>query len=144
MNKIGKPPGVFYTDGETGTRNNKLFQKYFDENHITYVATQYHPMFAERMILTFKTMLDKRIKEGQQWTDLIFPILLTYNNKIVNSATGLAPKDARLPSHELTTFVNMSLQAKHQKQYPKIKVGDKVYVYTKRTMMHKISRLNMV
>ena len=137
MNKMGKPPKVIYTDGETGIRNSGLFQKYFDENHITYVATKSHPIFAERMILTFKTMLDKRIKPGQQWTDLIFPILLTYNNKLVHSATGLTPKDARLPSNELTAYVNMSLQAKHQKKYPEIKVGDKVYIYTKRTKMQK-------
>ncbi|MFM7980590.1 MAG: hypothetical protein ACKPKO_14855, partial [Candidatus Fonsibacter sp.] len=100
-------------------------------------ATKSHPIFAERMILTFKTMLDKRIKPGQQWTDLIFPILLTYNNKLVPSATGLTPKDARLPSNELTAYVSMSLQAKHQKKNPEIKVGDKVYIYTKRTNMQK-------
>ena len=40
MNNMGKPPKVVYTDGETGIRNSWLFQKYFDENHTTYVATK--------------------------------------------------------------------------------------------------------
>ena len=38
MNKMGKPPKVVCTDGEACIRNSGLFQKCFNENHITYVA----------------------------------------------------------------------------------------------------------
>ena len=82
-------------------------------------------------------MLGKKIKDGQQWVDLILPILLTYNNKLVHSSTGLTPKEARLPSNELTTYVNISLPTKHNNNYPEIKVVDKFHIYTKRTNMHK-------
>ena len=53
----------------------------FNENHVTYVATKFHPMFADRMLQTCKEMLGKRIKPNMQWTDLTYPILITYNNK---------------------------------------------------------------
>lgn len=132
MNKMGKPPKVIFTDGETGIRNSGLFQKYFNENKITYVATKAHPIFAERMILTFKTMLDKRIKPNMQWVDLIYPILLTYNNKLVHSSTGLTPNEARKPSNELEAYINIKMKAKQNRKYPEIKVGDKVYIYMKR------------
>ena len=60
INKMGHKPNIIYTDGETGIRNSELFDKYFNENNITYIPTKTHPYFAERMIRTFKTMLDKR------------------------------------------------------------------------------------
>jgi hypothetical protein len=82
---MGGKPKIIYTDGETGIRNSELFDKYFIENNITYIPTKTHPYFAERMILTFKTMLDKRLDNEKdtnvQWTKYIYPILLTYNNK---------------------------------------------------------------
>ena len=36
----------------------------------------------------------ERVKVGQQWRDLLCPILLTYNRKVVHSAEGLTPKGA--------------------------------------------------
>ena len=62
--------------------------------------------------------------------DLIYPILLAYNNKLVHSATGLTPKEARDPSNELEAYINMKLKAKHTRNNPHINVGDKVYIYT--------------
>ena len=50
-------------------------------------------------------------------TDLIHPILLTYNSKLVHSATGLTPKEARDPSNELEAYANMKLKAKHNRKY---------------------------
>ena len=81
INKMGGKPNIIYTDGETGIRNSDIFAKYFDENSITYSPTKTHPYFAERMILTFKTMLDKILDNDKdtnvQWTKYIYPILLT-------------------------------------------------------------------
>jgi hypothetical protein len=44
------------------------------------------------MIRTFRDRLDKIIKPDQQWTELVFPILLTYNNKLVHSSIDFTPK----------------------------------------------------
>ena len=67
----------------------QYLKNYFVENNITYIPTKTHPYFAERMILTFKTMLDKILENDKesnvQWTKYIYPILLTYNNKMVHS-----------------------------------------------------------
>ena len=60
---MGHKPEVIYTDGETGIRNSGVFQKYFDENYITYIPTKTHPYFAERMIRTFREMLDTRTRQ---------------------------------------------------------------------------------
>ena len=42
-------------------------------------------------------MLYKRIgnDENIQWTDYVYPILLTYNNKKIHNTTKFTPSDAR-------------------------------------------------
>ena len=62
-------------DGEGAIKNSGLFYTYSMENHITYIPSRGHPVFAERMIITFKEMLDKQMKPDKQWTDLIYPIV---------------------------------------------------------------------
>ena len=124
IHKMGHKPEVIYTDGETGIRNSGLFHKYFEENHIAYIPTKTHPYFAERAIRTFREMLDKRIENAKdknvQWTDYIFPILLTYNNKLVHSATGFTPNEARKPENELYVYLNIKLKAKKNRIYPEV------------------------
>ena len=75
--KMGRKPPVIDMNAESGIRNSKLFQKYFTENKITVHYNRGHPTFAERFIGTFKSVLDRRIKPGQDWTQLIYRILLT-------------------------------------------------------------------
>ena len=94
-------------------------------------------MFAERLIGTFKSMLDKRIKAGHDWTGLIYPILLTYNNKLANPATKMIPREATKPENELNAYVNMKLQAKISRRYPVLSVRDMVHIYTKRKTIDK-------
>ena len=135
--KMGHKPQVIYTDGETGIRNSGLFQKYFTENKITVHYSKGHPASAERFIGTFKSMLEKRIKPGQQCTDLIYAILLTYNNTLVHSATAMTPKEATQPENELNAYVNMELKAKHSRRYPVLSAGDKVHIYTEQKLFDK-------
>jgi hypothetical protein len=71
-------------------------------------------------------------KENIQWTDYIYPILLTYNNKMKHSAIGMTPNEARKPENELEAYVNMKMKAKHSRLYPNIAVDDKVKIYRKR------------
>ena len=107
IHKMGKKPRIIYTDDETAL-NTEAIQKYLKDENIEHRRTRAHPNFSERAIRTFKGLLYRRVEADQkkgkhniQWTDYIFEILLTYNNKMKHSATGFTPKDARIPSNEL-------------------------------------------
>ncbi|MFM7980825.1 MAG: hypothetical protein ACKPKO_16060 [Candidatus Fonsibacter sp.] len=91
---MGGSPKVIMTYGESGIKNSGLFQKYVQQHKITYIPTKGHPHMVERMIITFIYMLDKRIKLGMQWTELIYPIYLTYNNKLIHSTIQQTPNNA--------------------------------------------------
>ena len=49
----------------------------------------------------------------------------------------MTPSEARKPSNELEAYVSMKLKAKHNRNYPDIAVGDKVYIYMKRSKTQK-------
>ena len=107
LHKMGKKPKIIFTDDE-GAMNKEAIQKYLQEQNIEHHRTRAHPNFSQRTIRTFKDLLYRRVEADQkkgkgdiQWTDYIFEILLTYNNKMKHSATGFTPKDARKPSNEL-------------------------------------------
>ena len=107
VKKMGKKPEIIYTDEETSFSTDYL-QKYFKEQGIQHYITRGHATFAEVAIKTFKPQLYKRVeadeKKGKKnidWSDYIFEILLTYNNKMVRSTTELAPNEARKPQSEL-------------------------------------------
>ena len=51
---------------------------------------------------------------------------------MVHSATGFTPNDARKPQNELNVYLNMELKAKHNRKYPEINIGDRVFIYMKR------------
>ena len=65
-------------------------------------------------------MLHKCIKPGQQLADLIYPILITYNNTRMRSATGLTPKEASKQEHESYVYWKLKLKAKHARTIPAI------------------------
>lgn len=101
INKMGEKSELVFSD-EEGSLNSGVLKVYFDMEKIETHQTRTHPAFAERFIRTFKDMLFKRVeadekkgKENIQWTDYIFEIMITYNNKMVHSATGLTPKEAK-------------------------------------------------
>ena len=80
MSKMGGSPQVLMTDGEGAIKNSGLCfsEVFFTEHHITYIPSRGHPVFPERMVTTFREMLDKRIKPDEHWTYLIYPILLFF------------------------------------------------------------------
>ena len=59
-------------------------------------------------------------QKGQQWADLIYPIMLKYNNKLLHSAKGLTPKAGSKQENELNANVNLNLKAKRSRKYPAI------------------------
>ena len=138
LHKMGKKPKIIYTDDE-GAMNKEAIQTYLQEQNIEHHRTRAHPNFSERAIRTFKDLLYRRVeadeKKGKnniQWTDYIFEILLTYNNKMKHSATGFTPKDARKPSNELKVKLHVNMNAKQNRVYPEIEVSDQVRIFRKK------------
>ena len=87
---------MIYRDVEPGVRTSGLFQKYLlNANKITVHVTRADSAFSGRFMCTFKSMLDNKIKQGQQWAEFVYPILLPSNHKSVDAATGLTPQEAR-------------------------------------------------
>ena len=138
LNKMGGEPQILFTDDE-GALNTKSIQDYLNEKGIQHHRTRAHANHSERAIRTFKDMLYKRVeadekkgKQNIQWTDYIFEILLTYNNKMEHSATKMTPKEAMKEKNELKSKNNMHQQAVRSRKYPTISVSDKVKIYRKR------------
>ena len=49
-----------------------------------------------------------------------------------HSATGFTPKDARKPSNELKVKLHINMNAKRNRVYPDLGVGDEVKIFRKR------------
>ena len=143
INKMGKKPELVYSD-EEGSLNSGVLKEYLDKEKIETHQTRTHPAFAERFIRTFKSMLFKRVeadekkgKENIQWIDYIFEIMITYNNKMVHSATDLTPKEAKKPENELKVKANIAMNATKTRKYPDLEKGDKVKIFKKKDKLDK-------
>ena len=49
-----------------------------------------------------------------------------------HSATGFTPTDARKPSNELKVKLHLNMNAKRNRVYPELSVGDEVKIFRKR------------
>ena len=137
LNKMGKNPEIVYTDNEMGLGTEAVNELLKDKD-IDHIITRSKAWFAERAVRTFKSALYKRVenskKQDVQWTDFIYPILLTYNNKIKHSATNHTPTEARNEKNELSVKLNLLLHKKHTRIYTKLNVDDEVKVFKKKTL----------
>ena len=143
INKMGKKPELIYSDDE-GSLNSNVIKEYIESQKIEIHRTRTHPAFAERFIRTFKNMLFKRVeadekkgKDNIQWTDYIFEIMITYNNKMVHSSTDLTPQEARKPENELKVKANIAMNATKTRKYPELEKGDKVTIFKKKDKLDK-------
>ena len=68
---------------------------------------------------------EKKNKKHIQWVDYLPEVLLTYNNKMVHSATKQTPNEARKKENEFKSKLNISIEARKRKTYPELEVGDK-------------------
>ena len=138
--KMGGPPKILYTDDEKAL-SAVAMKKYFEENDIKHIITRSHAHIAERAIRTFKDSLYKRIDHAKddktQWVDLVFEILLTYNNKLVHSTTGMTPDDARKKKNELDVWTNTFIKSRQNRRYPNLEKGDKVKILRKKGITEK-------
>ena len=145
IQKMGDKPDMIYSDEESSLIGDKVDIKgALKDRGIELHTTRGHPNFAERFIRTFKDMLFKRVeadekkgKQNMQWTDYIFQIMLTYNDKMVHSSTKMTPKEARKKKNEYAVKLNLEVRALKNRKYPEIKVGDEVRVMRKKAITEK-------
>ena len=143
LGKMGKKPKMIYTDDERAIAGED-FKDYVEGEGITLHRTRGHPAFAERFIRTYKDMLFKRVeadeKKGREhikWTDYNLEIMLTYNDKMKHSATGMTPNQARKEKNEFRAMINVASKAKKERIYPTLEVGDKVKIMRKKAITEK-------
>ncbi len=110
LHRMGHNPEIIYSDDETSLNTNAI-QKYLKEQNIKHIITRSHAWFVERAIRTIKDMLYKRIDNSKddnpQWTDFLFEVVLTYNNKLVHSITKHTPNEASDEKNELNVKLNL-------------------------------------
>ena len=143
LKKMGKKSKIIYTDDERAIAGED-FKNYVEGEGIELYRTRGHPAFAERFIKTYKDMLFKRVeadekaeKQNIQWTDYNLEIMLTYNDKMKHSATGMTPNQARKYKNEFRAMLNVASKAKKEKIYPELFVGDKVKIMRKKAITEK-------
>ena len=68
---------------------------------------------------------EKKGKQNIQWTDYNLEIMLTYNDKMNHSATGMTPNQARKEKNEFKAMINVASKAKKERIYPELFVGDR-------------------
>ena len=110
--KMGYPMSIYSDDD--GAFKSKV-KEFIDGEGINQIVTLTHANVVERFIRTFKDALYKRIDNNKnennvQWTEFIFEVMLTYNNKLKHSSHEMTPNDARKKSNEMD--VNLQLLSK--------------------------------
>ena len=129
---MGGFPKTIMTDNE-GSFNSTLIKTFLLLHKIRQIFTLGHAAYAERAFRTIKGMIYKRVEKTKtKWTDLFFPLLFTYNNKLVHSTTGMTPNEARKTSNHLNVSAHLELHRIHKRKYPTIKVGDWVKLLKKK------------
>ena len=130
--KMGGKPKSIYSDNE-GALGSSLFDEFCESHKVKLITTRTHAWGAERFIRTLKDMINKRIENTEKtWKDVLFEVLLTYNNKNVHTATGLTPDQAKLDKYRLQVKMNLELHRISTRRYPTIDVDDKVKLYKKK------------
>ena len=137
IKKMGQKPITVYSDNE-GAFVSNIIQAYFKDNNIRHITTLGHAPVAERQIRTIKHMIYQRVeKTKQKWHEVLYAVLLTYNNKLIHSTTKMTPNEAKKPENELTVKLNLELKRKNNRIYPNVNVGDMVKVYKKKDKFDK-------
>ena len=135
--KMGGKPKILYSDNE-GAFNSKLFREYCDGEKIKSITTRTHAWVAERFIRTLKNMINKRIENNtKSWKDVLYEVLLTYNNKDIHSSMGMTPAQAKLKENTLQVKLNLELHRVHTRRYPDVNIDDEVKLYKKKDIFDK-------
>ena len=136
FDKMNKPRSI-YSDVE-GAFTSNIVKKYLNDNNVKLITTNGHAPVAERQIRTFKNMIYQRLeKTSKSWRELLYPVLLVYNNKQVHRVTKMTPAEAMQKSNHLEVRINLEMKRKHSRLYPEINVGDTVKIYKKKDKLDK-------
>ena len=132
INKMGHKPNIIYSDNEGALKSN-LFDDYCKENNIKIIFTRTHAWAVERFIRTLRDKINKRIDNNDKnWKDVLYEVLLTYNNKDVHSSHGLTPNEARKDSNRLQVKLNLEMHRVSKRKYPDLDISDNVKIYKKK------------
>ena len=132
----GKPKTI-YSDNEAAFTSYEV-QEYFKDEGIRHLTTLGHAPVAERQIRTMKDMIYKRIDHTKlNWYEVLYQVLLTYNNKMVHNVTKLTPSEAMKPSNTDLVKFNLELKRRTSRKYPNIAIGDTVRVFKKKDKLDK-------
>jgi hypothetical protein len=138
IQKMGGKPETIYSDNEGAFVSNEIQNFFKNNNIIRHITTVGHAPVAERSIRTIKNMIYPRVeKTGQKWYDVLYPVLLTYSNKLVSRVTKHTPNEAMKESNKFNVKVNLELNANQTRKYPNINVGDNAKVYRKKDKLDK-------
>ncbi len=132
-----KPKTIIMSDNKGAFISHEI-QKYLTEDGVKHLTTLNHAAFAERAIRTIKHMIYKRVEHNKtEWYDEMFPVLMTYNNKMVNRATKMTPREAMKPNHSLSVKMNLEIHSKNNRKYTDLNIGDKVKKLKKKDKLDK-------
>jgi hypothetical protein len=138
LKKMGGKPKTIYSDNEGAWSAGTIIDKYFQQEKIRHLITRSHAPVAERTIRTIKAMVYQRVEATKRkWYDVIGPVFLVYNNKMVHSSIKMTPNEARKPSNEVNVKLNLQLNRTRMRRYPNISIGDSVKLYKKKDKLDK-------
>ena len=138
--EMGGKPGTIYSDAE-GALLSAQGTKYFNKEDIRLITTRTHAWVAERHIRTVKDMLFKRLTNREMkvdiWQTLVPEILTRFNTKMIHSATGMTPVEAKRPESEAVVKGRLQVKQLRTRRYPEVNEGDTVRIYQKKDKMDK-------
>ena len=138
--QMGGKPKTIYSDSEGALIGTKM-TKYLTDEDIRLITTRTHAWVAERHIRTVKDMLFKRILNKYMkvdiWQTLLDEVLTRFNTKMIHSATGLTPVEAKRQENEALVKGRLQVKQLKTRRYPEVERGDTVRIYQKKDKMDK-------
>ena len=135
--KMGGKPKTIYSDNDGAFVSNEMKQ-YFENENIRHLTTLGHAPVAERQIRTIKDMIHKRMDHSKkEWWEVLYPVLLTYNSKMVHSVTKHTPEEALKPLNTSMVKFNLELKRRHTRKYPDIEIGNTFRIFKKKDKLDK-------
>ena len=127
-------PKQMYSDQE-GSFNTPDFIRLLNKHKIKHITTIAGAHTVERFNRTLKekiqTRLDAMGLDRDKWLDQLKPIINKYNNT-VHSTIEMTPNDAKKRGNRFFVSFNLWKNAKRNRQYPDLSVGDNVRVLLKK------------
>ena len=138
IRRMGGKSKIIFSDDE-GTLRGEVFREFVEGEGMELYRTRGKANFVERLNRTLKDMIFKRLEADEKkgkanidWSDYLPEVILTYNNKMKHSATGMTPAEARKEKNEFRAKLNVASKARKDRIYPELEVGSKVKIVRKK------------